>query len=63
MLSASQREAYETHGFLVVEDVIDVRILDAVRQEYAGLLDLLYAGWQVKGGLARPLVTTSGASL
>ena len=54
MLSASQREAYETHGFLVVEDVIDVRILDAVRQEYAGLLDLLYAGWQREGRVGAP---------
>ena len=54
MLSASQREAYETHGFLVVEDVIDVRILDAVRQEYAGLLDLLYAGWQSEGRVGAP---------
>jgi phytanoyl-CoA hydroxylase len=54
MLSASQREAYETHGFLVVEDVIDVRILDAVRQEYAGLLDLLYAGWQAEGRVGAP---------
>jgi len=46
MLSASQIDTFRTQGFLVVEDVVDATILDAVRLENAELLDRLYAEWQ-----------------
>lgn len=49
MLTPDQINQFETEGYLVVEDVLDTATLDAVRVEYAGLLDGLYAGWQAEG--------------
>lgn len=54
MLSAAQIDAFQTQGFLVVEDVIDESILGAVRSEYAELLDRLYAEWQTDGRVGAP---------
>lgn len=49
MLTQTQIAQFETHGFLVVENVLDAATLDAVKAEYAALLDRLYAGWQAEG--------------
>lgn len=45
MLSAAQKEFFETHGYLVVENVLDQGTLDKVRAEYAQLLDSLLSEW------------------
>lgn len=49
MLTAEQVDRFETEGYLVIEDVLDAARLDAVKAEYAGLLDRLYEGWQAEG--------------
>ncbi|KUF12157.1 phytanoyl-CoA dioxygenase [Pseudoponticoccus marisrubri] len=49
MLSDTQIRQFETEGYLVIEDVLPRPVLDAVRHEYAELLDRLYAGWQAEG--------------
>ena len=54
MLNAEQLQAFERDGYLVVEDVFDRTVLDAVKAEYAALLDKLYDGWLKQG-----LVTAS----
>ena len=51
MLNTGQIKAFERDGFLVVDDVFDQPVLDAVRSEYAALLDELYAGWLAEGRL------------
>lgn len=54
MLSAAQIDQFNTQGYLVVEDVLEPEILAALRAEYEGLLDGLYAGWQAEGKLGPP---------
>ncbi|WP_425072845.1 phytanoyl-CoA dioxygenase family protein [Sagittula sp. S175] len=49
MLSDDQIRQFETEGYLVVDNVLDTATLDAVRSEYAALLDRLYAGWETEG--------------
>jgi phytanoyl-CoA hydroxylase len=49
MLTQSQLNDFETNGYIVVEDVLDKIALDAVKAEYAGLMDSLYAAWQSDG--------------
>lgn len=49
MLSETQKGQFQTEGYLVVEDVLDGATLDAIRGEYSGLIDRLYAGWQGDG--------------
>jgi phytanoyl-CoA hydroxylase len=49
MLTDDQIAAFHRDGVLVVNDVVEPVILDAVRDEYCGLLDALYAGWQQDG--------------
>lgn len=49
MLTPAQIRTFETEGVLVVEDVLDSTILDAIHAEYAALLDRLYAEWQAQG--------------
>lgn len=49
MLTQSQRAQFETEGYVVVEDILDTTTLDAIRAEYAGLIDQLYDGWQAQG--------------
>ncbi len=51
MLTQSEVERFRSQGFLAVEDVVDEATLQAVRQEYADLLDRLYAGWYAEGRL------------
>ena len=48
-LTAAQRAQFETDGYLVVEDVLPPDLLGRIRDEYAALLDGLYAGWQAEG--------------
>ena len=55
MLTQEQIDHFETRGYLVVEDVLDPAILDAVRAEYAALLDDLYAGWRAAGRVGAPV--------
>lgn len=49
MLSDAQIREFRTQGYLVVPDVVPEVVLDAVRGEYAALLDGLYAAWQAEG--------------
>ena len=54
MLSATQISQFNREGFLVVDDVLDPGLMNAVRAEYSDLLDHLYAGWQVAGSVGAP---------
>ena len=60
MLSQSQIDAFDRQGYLVVEDVLPLDVLAAVRAEYEDLLDGLYADWQTEGrvGVAGNEITT-----
>ena len=49
MLTDAQIYHFNTHGYLVVEDILDASILDPVRAEYHGLLDTLCEGWGITG--------------
>ncbi len=49
MLTETQIAQFERDGYLVLEDVIDPATLDAVRAEYAGLMDDLYDQWHAEG--------------
>lgn len=49
MLSPAQIASFHDDGFLVVEDVLSPAVLTALRAEYAGLMDRLYADWQAEG--------------
>ena len=51
MLTQSEIERFRSQGFLAVENVVDDATLQAVRREYADLLDRLYAGWYAEGRL------------
>ncbi len=54
-LDQTQKDFFETRGYLVVEDVFDQRsVLDPVRAEYAGLLDKLYESWFAQGRVDTP---------
>ena len=46
MLTDAQIEQFNREGYLVLEDVIDNKTRQAVVDEYAGLMDRLYAEWQ-----------------
>lgn len=49
MLTLEQISRFRTHGFLVVEDLLDQKNLQAVRREYAARMDVMYAQWQARG--------------
>jgi len=49
MLTQDQLDHFNTHGFLVVENVLDDTVLNPVRAEYAALLDDLCTGWGITG--------------
>ena len=53
-LTEAQVARFEADGVLVVPDLLPPPILDAVRAEYAGLLDTLYAGWHAQGRVPPP---------
>lgn len=48
MLTPSQIAQFETQGYVVVDNVLDVATLDAVKSEYTAVLDQLYAAWQTQ---------------
>lgn len=54
MLSHAQKSQFEKDGYLVIEDVIDDRTLNAVRAEYAVLVDDLYKQWAADGLVPAP---------
>ena len=54
MLDQSQIDAFNRDGVIVVPDVLPGEVLAAVRAEYAGLLDTLYAGWHREGRVPAP---------
>lgn len=54
MLSDAQLEQFHRQGYLVVENLIDQVTVEAVKAEYAGLMDQLYAGWFKKGWVKTP---------
>ena len=49
MLDQVQRRFFDENGYLIVPDVVGKPMLETVRQEYADLLDDLYAGWHADG--------------
>lgn len=49
MLNPDQIAAFETQGYLVVEDVLPPSVLTALRSEYANLLGTLCDGWGIAG--------------
>ena len=49
MLDQVQRRFFDENGYLIVPDVVGKSMLETVRQEYADLLDDLYAGWHEDG--------------
>lgn len=49
MLTQTQIQQFETDGYLVVPDVIPPAVMAAVKQEYAALMDQLYADWFAQG--------------
>ncbi len=49
MLSEAQVTQFNTQGYLVIEDVFPSSVINAVKVEYADLLDRLYAGWEAEG--------------
>ena len=59
MISAADVRTFETQGYLVVENLLDSTTLNAVRQEYAELMDGLYDQWAGRGWVpaARPGMT------
>jgi len=48
-LSPEQIAEFETTGVLVVDDVLPRPVLEAVKAEYSGLLDTMYARWHAEG--------------
>jgi hypothetical protein len=49
MLTQNQITAFETNGYLVVENLLDSAQLAAIKSEYSGLMERLYADWQAAG--------------
>ncbi len=54
MLSQQEIERFQAQGYLVVDDLIDQGTLQAVQEEYAELMDRLYAGWHAEGLVSLP---------
>lgn len=54
MLSDVQLEQFNRQGYLVVENLIDQAAVEAVKAEYALLMDQLYAEWFKKGWVKTP---------
>ncbi len=55
MLSTDQVNKFNDNGFLVVENVLESAVLSAVRDEYSGLINRLYAGWRSEGRVGDPV--------
>lgn len=54
VLTQDQLNQFETEGVLVVPDVLPISTLEAVRAEYADLLDALYDTWHAEGRVPNP---------
>ncbi len=54
MLTQAEIEHFQTKGYLVVENLIDEETINAVRTEYADLMDQLYEGWHAEGAVSLP---------
>ncbi|WP_300032557.1 phytanoyl-CoA dioxygenase family protein [uncultured Roseobacter sp.] len=54
MLTTDQINSFRTDGYLVVPDVVPAVTLEAVREEYAKLMDRLYQGWFEAGKVEKP---------
>ncbi|WGW05716.1 phytanoyl-CoA dioxygenase family protein [Tropicibacter oceani] len=54
MLTPQQINFFETQGYLVVEDVLDLTTLEAIKSEYGALLDAMYDDWHAKGRVPPP---------
>ncbi|MEM6309550.1 MAG: phytanoyl-CoA dioxygenase family protein [Pseudomonadota bacterium] len=54
MLTQDQIEQFNTQGYLVIEDVIDPVSLQAIKDEYADLMDRLFDDWHAKGWVPAP---------
>jgi len=58
MLTTQQIDFFNTHGYLVVENVLDqATVLDPARAEYEALLNRLYADWFAQGRVTTPPAT------
>lgn len=55
MLTQSQIAHFNTQGYLVVDDVLPIANLAAIRGEYEALLNQLYADWQTQGLIGTPV--------
>ena len=53
-LSAAEVAHFEETGVLVVPDVLPAGVMEAVRSEYADLLDAMYARWHAEGRVPAP---------
>ena len=53
MLSPDQIAQFYEDGYLVVPDVLPPEVIDAVKTEYAQVLDRIYSDWQSQG-LVKP---------
>lgn len=49
MLTETQKERFQTQGYLVVEDLVDDTVLQGVRREYSELLQQRFAQWHEQG--------------
>ena len=53
-LTSEQVHSFRRNGYLIVENVLDEDDLQAVRQEYADRMDVLYRGWFTDGLVTKP---------
>lgn len=49
MLTQKQIDRFQSQGYLIIDNLVDERTLEAVRREYADLMDKLYAEWHSQG--------------
>ena len=54
MISQTDVDLFRKQGYLVVENLLDEGTLDAIRAEYAALMDRLYDGWAAEGKVSPP---------
>lgn len=54
MLTPEQITAFNTEGYLVIEDLLPKPVLKNLRAEYAALLDGLYGSWYENGAVQTP---------
>jgi ectoine hydroxylase-related dioxygenase (phytanoyl-CoA dioxygenase family) len=54
MLTDHQTDQFRKQGYLVVENLLDEATLEAVKAEYAALMEQLFAGWHAQGLVSDP---------